>query len=115
MTTFEALRDAVIERSEELNEGNRTDAAFRGLEMGGECGEAQNVIKKLELIRRGFAGLVKFSEADLLDRLAEELADTVICADRCAVLYSIDLGAAVRHKFNVTSVQKDLRSMMRWD
>lgn len=60
--------------------------------MAGECGEACNLIKKL---RRG--------EDVPTEDIAFELADLVIYADLLAERLGIDLGAAVRAKFNFVS------------
>ena len=62
--------------------------------MGGECGEALNLVKKT---RR---------DGDLATRrkaLADELADLIIYADLLAARADIDLGQAVRDKFNRVS------------
>lgn len=96
--TLAALHAANIARQAEWCPDQVTDLSFRGNELGGECGEAQNVIKKLERERHGWAGSRATKE-----QLAEELADVVICADLCAVTAGIDLGAAVVAKFNATS------------
>lgn len=97
------LHAANIARQAEWCPDQVPDLSFRGNELGGECGEAQNVIKKLERERQGWRG----SRATK-DDLADELADVVICADLCAVTADIDLGAAVRRKFNATSEEQGL-------
>lgn len=97
------LHAANIARQAEWCPDQVPDLSFRGNELGGECGEAQNVIKKLERERQGWRG----SRATK-DDLADELADLVICADLCAVTAEIDLGAAVRRKFNATSEKQGL-------
>lgn len=97
------LHAANIARQAEWCPDQVPDLSFRGNELGGECGEAQNVIKKLERERQGWRG----SRATK-DDLADELADVVICADLCAVTAGIDLGAAVRRKFNATSEKQGL-------
>ena len=97
------LHAANIARQAEWCPDQVPDLSFRGNELGGECGEAQNVIKKLERERQGWRG----SRATK-DDLADELADVVICADLCAVTADIDLGAAVRRKFNATSEKEGL-------
>lgn len=66
-------------------------------EMAGECGEACNKVKKR---RRG--------ENVPLQEVADELADTVIAADLLAIRLGIDLGEAVRVKFNATSLKNGL-------
>lgn len=78
---------------------------FRGLELGGEVGEALNVIKKIERERLGIKG-----SRDTLEQLAEELADVVICADLVAMDTGIDLGVAVARKFNATSEKVGLKA-----
>ena len=78
-------------------------------EMGGECGEAQNIVKKLRRIETGYKGPSK-TEAELLSDLAEELADVIITADLVAMYYGIDLDAAVPLKFNKTSVKQNLNT-----
>lgn len=97
------LHAANIARQAEWCPDQVPDLSFRGNELGGECGEAQNVIKKLERERQGWRG----SRATK-DDLADELADVVICADLCAVTAGIDLGAAVLRKFNATSEKQGL-------
>lgn len=65
--------------------------------MAGECGEACNFSKK---IRRG-----DFDHDPALGNrmLAKELADTIIYADLAAQRQGINLGEAVRDKFNEKS------------
>jgi NTP pyrophosphatase (non-canonical NTP hydrolase) len=63
----------------------------------GEAGEAANVIKKYE---RG-----DYSLEEILEHLGDELADVVIYLDLTANSVGIDLGEAVRRKFNKTSVK----------
>lgn len=101
------LHAANIARQAEWCPDQVPDLSFRGNELGGECGEAQNVIKKLERERQGWRG----SRATK-DDLADELADVVICADLCAVTADIDLGAAVRRKFNATSEKQGLSVLL---
>ncbi len=96
--SFSLLRAANDARNQAWSNGQKVGLAFRGLELGGEVGEALNVAKKLERDAHGWRG----SKASLHD-LADELADVIICADNMAMEAGIDLGAAVIHKFNVTS------------
>lgn len=106
-TRFDTLREANEHRQREWDRDNKITLAFRGNELGGECGEAQNVIKKLERERLGIRG----SRATL-DDLADELADVVICADLIAMQVGIDLKEAVRRKFNRTSEANNLRTRL---
>lgn len=91
--SFNGLRKANIDRCEEVyhpvEEWSETDWACA---MGGEAGEALNLVKKR---RRG--------EAVPLERLAEEIADMVIYADLLAFRVGINLAEAIRAKFNRTS------------
>ena len=92
------LREANIARQAAWCPDQVPDLSFRGNELGGEVGEALNVIKKLERERHGWRG-----SRDTVEHLAEELADVVICADLVAITAGIDLDAAVVAKFNATS------------
>ncbi len=93
-----SLREANTVRQAEWDVDSQITLEYRGNELGGECGEALNVIKKLARERMGIRG----SRATV-EQLAEELADVVICADLIAMSVGIDLDAAVRDKFNATS------------
>lgn len=104
---FAALREAGIQREREWCAEVQPDLSFRAVELGGEVGEALNIVKKLERERHGWRG----SRATLAD-LAEELADVVICADLAAMAAGIDLGAAVRAKFNATSEKNGLSATL---
>lgn len=94
----ETLREANKHRQALWCPDGAPDLSFRGVELGGEAGEALNVIKKLERERHGWVG----SRATK-DQLAEELADVIIVADLIANEVGIDLGEAVKAKFNATS------------
>ena len=65
--------------------------------MGGECGEALNVAKKL---RRGTMGGGK---PVTLQDLADEVADMVIYADLLLASQGLSLEEAIIQKFNRTS------------
>lgn len=77
--------------------------------MGGECGEAQNVVKKIRRLDTGTRG--RAAEADraaLVEKLADEIADTILYADLLAAKEGIDLSAAIVRKFNATSEEYEL-------
>ena len=99
--TLKLLSDANARRMALWDPKSQLGLAFAGNEMAGECGEACNIIEKIERGYRGLAGglSVDAAKADL----ADELADVVICADLAAAKLGIDLAAAVRAKFNKTS------------
>lgn len=70
------------------------DGPWWGNAMAGECGEACNVIKKID--RDGMT-------PERLADLAKELADVVTYADLLAARFGIDLGEAIACKFNEVS------------
>lgn len=96
--TLADLRQCNIDRQADWCPDQVPDLSFRGNELGGEVGEALNVIKKLERERHGWRG-----SRDTLEHLAEELADVVICADLAALTAGVDLMTAVKAKFDATS------------
>lgn len=86
--------------------------------MNGEAGEAANIVKKIRRVDSGLwekqrwpgdngGGLAEMlgeqARAELLAKLADELADVVCYADLLATKAGIDLGEAVRAKFNRVS------------
>jgi len=71
---------------------------FHATELGGEVGEVLNVVKKLHREAQGWRG----SRATVAD-LAEEIGDVVVCLDKLAAYYGIDLAQATAAKFNATS------------
>lgn len=98
MREFSALRKANQERQNLWDADNKISLTYRGNELGGECGELQNILKKLERAQLGLKG----SRATL-EQAAQELGDVIICADLIAADLGIDLWEATRRKFNATS------------
>jgi hypothetical protein len=122
--SFTDLRLANKARQIEWDADNQITAAYRGNELAGEVGEALeqamsvilmgaaagricNVIKKLERERMGIRGA-----RETLAHLAEELADGIICFDLAAMDFDVDLGEAVRAKFNATSEKNGLKTRL---
>ena len=103
--SFDRLRAANQKRQKEWDREDKITLTYRGTELGGEVGEALNIIKKLERERLGIKG----SRATLED-LAEELADVIICCDLIAMATGIDLTDAVERKFNKTSEKVGLET-----
>lgn len=92
------LRNANQKRQDLWDPKRIATPLFRATELGGECGEALNEVKKLEREKMGFRG-----SRTTVEKLADELADVIICADLVAAEYDIDLWEAVKRKFNETS------------
>lgn len=91
---FARLRDANVPRCEQAFHGVDAWSLERwALAMIGEAGEVCNAVKKI--IRNDGSGSVP--------ALAQEIADVVIYADLLAARAGIDLGEAVRAKFNQVS------------
>lgn len=95
---LQRLRDASKERQLLWDPEGKATPLFRATELGGEVGEALNEVKKLEREKMGFVG-----SRTTKDKLADELADIIICTDLLAAEYDIDLVEAVKRKFNETS------------
>ena len=97
--TLESLREANIRRAKEWHGAEKAPSIeYRFMELAGEVGEACNAQKKLSRTDMGIRG-----GTEGLDHLTEELADVLICLDLVAMDLGIDLGEAVRMKFNMTS------------
>lgn len=76
--------------------------------MAGEAGEACNVVKKLRR-HETHAGTSYNTPpvAELLPKLAAEIADTITYAFLLADYYDIDVEDAIREKFNLVSLAQD--------
>lgn len=102
--TFERLRDFNIQRSKSWMSDTVWTSSDWGMATAGELGEACNAAKKLKRIEDGLSGNKPGETKEYLQQnLADELGDTVIYLDLWAKHHGIDLGKAVRDKFNATS------------
>jgi NTP pyrophosphatase (non-canonical NTP hydrolase) len=94
--SFKQLRKANVKRCESafhpVKDWSPTDW---GCAAAGEMGETCNLLKKM---LRG----QKIKKQDV----ADEIADVIMYMDLLAARLDIDLGEAVRHKFNVVSNRK---------
>jgi NTP pyrophosphatase (non-canonical NTP hydrolase) len=105
--TFDRLREINVERCNKvfhnINEWTPGDWAVA---MVGECGEVCNAVKKLRRLQYG-KNTAKDPQTpeEAVKAIAKELADTVIYADLLAARLGIDLGQAVRAKFNEVSMR----------
>lgn len=103
--TFDRLRSANVTRCNRwhtkggIDEWSLSDWAVA---MAGEAGEVCDVVKKLNRDRDGTVGN-KRNRAELLEDLANEIADTAIYLDLLAARAGIDLAAAIASKFNAVS------------
>jgi NTP pyrophosphatase (non-canonical NTP hydrolase) len=103
--TFDRLRAKNVIRCEQafhqLHAWSPRDWA---LAMIGEAGETCNAIKKLHRYSTDL-NIPKDLEVekDCIAEIAREIADTIIYADLLAARLDIDLGEAIREKFNIVS------------
>jgi len=102
---FSTLRAANVTRCERIfhSLGNWSVAEW-AVAMAGECGEVCNAVKKFRRLSDS-TNTAKDPQtaSEAIDDIAEELADTVIYADLLAARLGIDLGKAVREKFDAVS------------
>lgn len=99
------LREANRARQREWPGNEHADLAFRAIEVAGEAGELCEKVKKLLRAERGIAGTTA-TPSDV----SEEMADLLISLDLLADALGVSLAAAVRAKFNATSVKYELRT-----
>lgn len=114
VVVFEDLSTACAERQKAWGGASEIDMSFRGLELGGEVGELQNLLKKLIRLRSSITG-TKETEQELLDAIRDELADVVICTQLVAGDLDIDIEKEVPKKFNKTSLKHGIPIMMKED
>ncbi len=113
--TFGELHEANSERCEQVF--HKIDAwtpTDWGCALAGEVGEACNLIKKLR--RLDTADKAQDSPTmrkKLVAAIAKELADSVIYIDLTATRLGIDLGKAVRSKFNAVSKKRKSSVVLR--
>lgn len=101
--SFKELRAINVERcNSSFFPPDSKDGPWWGNAMAGECGEACNVVKKID--RDGLT-------PERVTALGKELADLITYADLLAARLGIDLGQAVALKFNEVSerVNSELR------
>lgn len=105
---YTSLQAANVARQAEWDPASATNTLlYRATELGGEVGEALNVVKKLERFRLGVPG-----SRDTLHHLGQELADVVICAYLTASVAGLDLDEAIRDKFNDTTEKMGLTTYL---
>ena len=102
--TFRKLREINIARSKDVYPPfDHFDDWVYAVER--ESKEVLNTCKKLKRYEDSRSGTKWLSRQDLLGMLGDEIANTVIYLDLLAARASIDLDAAVRCKFNETSIE----------
>ena len=105
--TFNVLRAANCRRQQEWPGNDKADVAFRAIELAGEAGEVAEAIKKFLRAERGIKGSTATRED-----VASEMGDMLVSLDLLADELGIDLGDAVRSKFNQTSEKYGMRTYL---
>lgn len=107
------MRDNEIEGSEKLG------LSFRSNEFGGEAGEVQNKVKKLDRILLGLGRLNRERyPLDIIEKLREEMADAIITLDRICIQIEKEFGekifldTEIKMKFNKFSEQNNLKTKL---
>jgi NTP pyrophosphatase (non-canonical NTP hydrolase) len=75
-----ALRRANTERQAEWPGGEKVSTPFRAVELMGEAGELVNLVKKFYRLTEDITGTTE-TKNQLQIKLADELADVVVCLD----------------------------------
>lgn len=108
--TFNTLRDANVNRQKEWPGNEHADVAFRTIEVAGEAGELAEAVKKFLRAERGIKGSTATRED-----VASEMGDLLVSLDLLANQMGINLGEAVRAKFNATSEKYGMRTYIGSD
>lgn len=98
MIAFNDLRDANARRADEIDDRKHAISYYSGQHW--VCGLASELGEVADIIQDAARGKTLYED---VEHLAEEIADVVIYADLLAQRYGINLGDAVRRKFNKTS------------
>lgn len=96
------LRKANTERAKIWKYVGTDEDTFLSNELAGEVGEVAGAVKKLHRAKYGIIGN-KVSEEELLANLREEIGDSMVCLDRLANHYGIDIAEVTKDKFNSKS------------
>ncbi|MEM7227298.1 MAG: hypothetical protein AAF432_00640 [Planctomycetota bacterium] len=100
--TFDDLREANLKRADEWVPIDKWSLSDRLVELQEEVGELCGAAKRINRIRAGVYHKPT-TEDELRQRMAEELADVLICADLVGAALGVDLSAAIVSKFNATT------------
>lgn len=112
---LDVLRDTNVERS--LKGFGHNLFQWSSLEWAGaaagEMGEAANVAKKITRVEQGLHFRPGESDlSDLRDKLADEIADTIIYLDLLAAREGINLSEAIVNKFNRTTAEQGFDQLL---
>jgi NTP pyrophosphatase (non-canonical NTP hydrolase) len=110
--TFDKFSSKNLERAKRWHDGDIKNWSLSDwlMAMAGEAGEACNAGKKVRRIEEHIPNLNEAPSRQLsdmgqaLDKVLEELADTVIYCDLVAHRLGANLEDAIKEKFNRTSV-----------
>ena len=101
--TFREFQNITTERCNEWHGIRSWSLSEWAVAMAGECGEACNVIKKMNRKRDSIKNEDPEEYDELAEALAEEIADTVTYAFLLAEYCGFDMDEIVAAKFNKVS------------
>lgn len=104
---FEQIREANQKRDAAWDPEGKIGILFRSTEFGGEAGEVQNQVKKLEREQMGLKG-----SRTTIQALMKEVGDTLITLDLICMVYNIDMWECARYAFNKTSKEQGFEVML---
>ena len=99
---FREFQKIITERCKEWHDIDQWSLSDWAVAMAGECGEVCNIVKKLNRKRDSLRNQDP-EDLELVDALAEEIADTVTYAFLLAERCGFDMQDIVTSKFNQVS------------
>lgn len=96
------LREANVSRGQIWKYTGTDEDTFLSNELAGEVGEVAGAAKKLHRYKYGIVGN-KETFDELATNLREEIGDVMICLDRLANYYGVDIEEVTRDKFDSKS------------
>lgn len=105
MVDLTDLRKANAARDKEWAKGGDMGLAFHTIELGGECGELLNKIKKVIRQEMGLPG-----SRTTREEIELEIGDVQICLDLVAMKLGIDTNKALCRAFNEKSEQMGFKT-----
>lgn len=104
--TFKTLQEKCRQRNDVWSKG-KWDTVDSIIEMVEEFGEFASCVKRLRRLQLGVKN-DGTQKDDLLAKATDEIGDMGVVLANIANSMGIDLGAAIRYKFNKTSIKYDL-------
>lgn len=105
--TFKKLTEVSVKRCEAIDGFNHSLSGWSLMEWGsataGECGEANNIAKKIRRIELGMANRKGHTIEELGPKLAEEISDMIQYGVLWMAAAGYDIDEVITKKFNQVS------------